>query len=157
MLQKPTYDACYYRQPELTKKSFDADGFFHTGDLFEVVDDTTIAFFDRKKDIIIRGGFNVSSAEVEDVVKKHPNVLDAAAVGVPDERLGERVGLYVVPKPGTTVTLEDIKKHMEESGVAVYKWPEVVVVVDEIPRNPVGKVLKSRLRKEIVERMKAVK
>jgi len=118
------------------------------------VDESSVAFFDRKKDIIIRGGFNVSSAEVEDIVKKHPNVMDAAAVGVPDERLGERVGLYVVPKPNTTITLDDVKKFMEENGVAIYKWPEIVVVVDEIPRNPVGKVLKSRLRKEIVERVK---
>ncbi|MBO8181047.1 MAG: acyl--CoA ligase [Archaeoglobus sp.] len=152
--RSPLTMPCYYRQPELTRKSFDAEGFFHTGDLFEIVDESSIAFFDRKKDIIIRGGFNVSSAEVEDIVKKHPNVMDAAAVGVPDERLGERVGLFVVPKPGTTITLDDIKKFMEENGVAIYKWPEAVVVVDEIPRNPVGKVLKSRLRKEIVERMR---
>ncbi|MGP3667730.1 MAG: class I adenylate-forming enzyme family protein [Candidatus Bathyarchaeota archaeon] len=145
---------CYYRQPELTRNSFDEDGFFHTGDLFQIIDEKTIAFFDRKKDIIIRGGFNVSSAEVEDIVKKHPNILDAAVVGIPDERLGERVGLYVVPKPGTSVTLEDIKKFMEESKVAIYKWPEVLFTVKEIPRNPVGKVMKELLRREIAEKFK---
>ena len=135
----------YYRQPELTKRAFDEDGFFHTGDLFQIIDERTIAFFDRKKDIIKRGGFPISSAEVEDIIKKHPKIMDAAVVGYPDERLGERVCAFVVPKPGESITLEEIKELMKESGVAFYKWPEKLVIVNQIPRNLLGKVQKLSL------------
>jgi len=86
----PGVIAGYYRQPELTKKAFDKDEFFCTGDLFQIVDERAIAFFDRKKDIIKRGGFTISSAEVEKVLKKRTKIMDAAVVGYPDERLGER-------------------------------------------------------------------
>jgi len=96
----PGVIAGYYRQPELTKKAFDKDEFFCTGDLFQIVDERAIAFFDRKKDIIKRGGFTISSAEVEKVLKKHTKIMDAAVVGYPDERLGERVCAFVIPRPG---------------------------------------------------------
>jgi len=149
----PGVIAGYYRQPELTKKAFDKDGFFCTGDLFQIADERTIAFFDRKKDIIKRGGFTISSAEVENVLKKHPKIMDAAVVGYPDERLGERVCAFVVPRPGESVTLDEIKEFMKESEVAIYKWPEMLVIVDQIPRNPVGKVQKALL-KEMLKKIK---
>lgn len=139
----------YYNQPELTKHAFDPDGFFHTGDLFMVVDSTKIAFFDRAKDIIIRGGFNISSAEIEDIIKKDGRVLDVAAIAVPDKRLGERVCVCVVSKDGSPLTLDDITGIMKENDVAKYKWPEKVMMVESIPRNPVGKAKKDILRKEL--------
>lgn len=139
----------YFNQPELTEHAFDQDGFFHTGDLFMVVDNSKIAFFDRAKDIIIRGGFNISSAEIEDIVKKDSRVADVAAISVPDERLGERVCVCIVPRSGEILTLDDVTGIMKENDVAKYKWPEIVRMVDSIPRNPVGKAKKDILRKEI--------
>ena len=139
----------YFNQPELTRNSFDGDGYFHTGDLFRIVDNERIAFFDRAKDIIIRGGFNISSAEIEDLIKKDPKILDVAAVAYPDERLGERVCVCIVPKEGATVTLDDVTAIMKNNDVAKYKWPERAEIVDSIPRNPVGKAKKDVLRKRI--------
>lgn len=139
----------YFNQPDLTEHAFDRDGFFHTGDLFSIVSEDRISFFDRAKDIIIRGGFNISSAEIEDIAKRDPRIADAAAVPVPDEKLGERVCLFVVAKPGNTVVLDDVKRIMKENDVAIYKWPEKVVEIDSIPRNPVGKALKEILRKTV--------
>jgi len=145
----PNVIAGYFRSPENTAKAFDADGFFNTGDLFQVKDNDCIGFFDRSKDIIIRGGFNISAQEVENLLLGHPVVLDAAAVAMPDETLGERLCVYVVPKPGETVTLESIKSFMTEKGIAVYKLPERLEIIDAIPRNPVGKIRKNILRDEI--------
>ena len=92
----------YFKRPDLTAKAFDKDGFFNTGDLFQIKDNDCVGFFDRTKDIIIRGGFNISAQEVENMVLGHPKVLDAAAVAMPDEILGERTCIYVVQKPGET-------------------------------------------------------
>lgn len=141
----PGVMAGYYNQPGLTAEAFDDDGYFHTGDLFQVEADDYISFFDRKKDVIVRGGFTISAKEVENIVLEHPNVADAAVVGEPDEDLGERVAAFVVPQPGENLSLEDITGHMGED-VAIYKRPERLEIVEEIPRNPVGKVRKTDLR-----------
>lgn len=139
----------YFKRIDLTEKSFDQEGFFYTGDLFVIKENNFIGFFERKKDIIIRGGFNISAQEVENIVLAHPKVADVAAVAVPDEVLGERTCVYVVPRENETVTLEDITSFMKEKGVAVYKMPERLEITDVIPRNPVGKILKSVLREKI--------
>lgn len=144
----------YFKRPDLTEKAFDEEGYFYTGDLFEIREDNFISFFDRKKDIIIRGGFNISAQEIENILLGHPNVIDVAAVAMPDEILGERVCVYVVPKQGVKMTLEDLTSYMKERGVAVYKLPERMEIIDEIPRNPVGKILKSRLREDIKKKLK---
>lgn len=146
----------YFKRPDLTEKSFDKDGFFNTGDLFQVKDGNCVGFFDRSKDIIIRGGFNVSAQEVENMVLGFPKVMDAAAVAMPDEILGERTCIYVVPKPGETITLEEIVAFMKEKGLAVYKIPERLEIIDAIPRNPVGKIMKKVLREDIKQKMKIV-
>jgi len=80
--------------------------------------------------------------------------MDAAVVGYPDERLGERVCAFVVPKPGESITLEEVKELMKGSGVAIYKWPEKLVIVDQIPRNPLGKVQKSLLKEILLRELK---
>ena len=91
---------------------------------------------------------------MEDVIKKYPKIMDAAVVGYPDERLGERVCAFVVPKPGESITLEEVKELMKGSGVAIYKWPEKLVIVDQIPRNPLGKVQKSLLKEILLRELK---
>lgn len=137
----------YFRRPELNDKAFDAQGYFYTGDLFKVQDACHLAFFDRKKDIVIRGGFNISAAEVENLAVAHDAVVDAAAVAIPDDTLGEKVCLCVVPAdPEAPPTLAAITGYMRNQGIADYKLPEALLVLDEIPRNPVGKILKRELR-----------
>lgn len=142
----------YFRQRELTEAAFDEGGYFRTGDLFRVEEDDFVSFFDRKKDVIIRGGYTISAKEVENIVLEHDAVQDAAAVGMPDPELGERVALYAVPAEGEELTLDEITSFMEEE-VAIYKHPERLETVDEIPRNPVGKVLKTELREDVEEKV----
>ncbi|PKN69085.1 MAG: 2,3-dihydroxybenzoate-AMP ligase [Deltaproteobacteria bacterium HGW-Deltaproteobacteria-12] len=143
----------YFKRPDITKKAFDDKGFFNTGDLFQIKDNDCIGFFDRTKDIIIRGGFNISAQEVENMLLGNPKVLDVAAIAIPDEDLGERVCVYVVPKPDEKIELEDIKSFMKEKGIAAYKIPERLEIINVIPRNPVGKILKKVLREDIKKKM----
>lgn len=139
----------YYNQPELNTDAFDEEGYFYTGDLFQIEEDGYLSFFDRKKDIIIRGGMNISAQEVENLVLENEKVEDAAAVAMPDPELGERTCIYVVPRDDVdNLTLEDTTEPLEGE-VAVYKLPERLEVIDEIPRNPVGKILKTELREDI--------
>jgi len=146
----PNVFAGYYRRPDLAKSTFTPDGFCRTGDFFIVRDAHHIGFFDRKKDIIIRGGYNVSAAEVENLVLTHPGVQEVAAVAVPDEIMGEKTCIYVVPKDkAQPPTLEDIVGHLKQIGVAAYKLPEHIEYLDTIPRNPVGKILKAQLRQRV--------
>ena len=127
---------------------FDDDGYFRTGDLFEWVDEppTLMRFVDRAKDIVIRGGMNISAAEVEGLLSAHPAVAECAAVGYPDAVLGERLGVFVVAAPDTNPTLDDLNEHLRGVGVASYKLPERIDIVEALPRNAVGKVTKPELR-----------
>lgn len=146
----PSLFAGYFKRPDLTEKAFTADGYFRTGDLFVIRDDAHVGFHDRKKDMVIRGGFNISSAEVENAVQAHPAVLDAAVIPQPDEVMGEQVCVCVVARePASPPTLDDITGFLRESGMSLYKLPEALRIVDAIPRNPVGKILKRRLRDEV--------
>jgi non-ribosomal peptide synthetase component E (peptide arylation enzyme) len=140
----------YFNAPERNEGLFTASGHVRTGDLFQIFDERHIGFVDRKKDIIIRGGFNVSAAEVETVAQGHPDVMDTAAVAIADEILGERVCLYVVPRdPAAAPSLQDIVEFMRGEGIAIYKLPERLELIDAIPRNPVGKILKRELRQRL--------
>jgi non-ribosomal peptide synthetase component E (peptide arylation enzyme) len=153
----PNVIPCYFKRPDITEKAFDSEGYFNTGDLFQIKEGDCVGFFDRTKDIIIRGGFNISAQEVENMLLGHPGITDVAAISMPDENLGERVCVYVVPGEGEKVTLEDVTSFMKEKGVAVYKLPERLEIVDAIPRNPVGKVLKKELREDIKKKLDPVK
>ncbi len=144
----------YFRRPDLSEKAFDDAGYFRTGDLFQIKGEHYIKFFDRAKDIIIRGGYNISAQEVENVLLAHPDIQDVAAVGMVDENLGERTCVYVVPKPDKSVDLKSVTEFMNQNGVAVYKLPERVEVVEAIPRNAVGKIIKTQLRQDIAEKLK---
>lgn len=138
----------YFNRPDLMERTFGEEGFLRTGDLFLVKENGYLSYFDRKIDIIIiRGGFNISSAEVENLVVGAPGVADCAAVGVPDEELGERVCLVIVPQDGSAPpTLAEILTYLRACGLAVYKLPELIEYREELPRSPVGKLLKRDIR-----------
>ena len=143
----------YFRNPEMTKNGFTEDGYFKTGDQFQIKENNLISFFERSKDIIIRGGYNISSQEVENYLLGHPHVQDAAVVSMPDEVMGEKMCAYVVPMEGQTVTLDDLTSLMDEKKIAKYKHPERLEIVDAIPRNSVGKIIKSTLRQDIRDKL----
>ena len=132
---------------------FEPDGFLKTGDILEIAGDELeyLHYVDRSKDMVVRGGMKISAAEIETLVSGHPQVADVAVVGYPDEVLGERACVIVVPRPGAPVTLAEIVDYLRGIGVATFKLPERLELRDELPRNPVGKVLKRELREELRE------
>jgi fatty-acyl-CoA synthase len=134
----------YWDQPEATAAALDG-GWFHTGDGGYLDDDGYLTISDRKKDVIITGGENVSSIEVEDALYSATGVAECAVIGVPDEKWGETIKAIVVRKPGSTVTAEDLIAHCK-SHAAGFKAPTSVDFVDEIPRTATGKVQKFKLR-----------
>jgi long-chain acyl-CoA synthetase len=134
----------YWRRPEATAEAI-VDGWFHSGDLACVDDDGYYVIVDRKKDLIIRGGYNVYPREIEEVLYEHPAVVEAAVVGMPDPALGEEVGAAVVLAPGRTETAESIQAYVK-SQVAAYKYPRRVWFLDTLPKGPTGKVLKREIR-----------
>jgi long-chain acyl-CoA synthetase len=134
----------YYNNPSETAKTIDADGWLHTGDIAVMDADGYIAIVDRKKDLIIAGGYNIVPREVEEVLFQHPAVLEAAVVGVPDPKRGETVKAVVVLKPGASVTVEEMRSFCKER-LAPYKVPALVEFSSELPKTQVGKVLRRQL------------
>ncbi len=136
-----------YLDSSLDGDAFDVDGFFRTGDLGHLDDDGYVAITGRVKDIIIRKGENISAKEVEDLLFTHPKIDDAAVIGVPDPKSGERACAVVVPTDAEEPpTLEELFGFLKDEGLMVQKIPEQLEVVDTLPRNPTGKVLKHELR-----------
>ncbi len=130
----------YYKDPEATAEAF-AGGWFHTGDLAWIDDEGFVFIVDRKKDLIIRGGYNVYPREVEEVLYTHPAVAEAAVVGVPNDRLGEEVAAYIELKAGAIVSEDELIAFVKER-VAAYKYPRTIEFRDELPKNATGKILK---------------
>ena len=130
---------------------FDEDGYLKTGDILEIAGDEQqyLHYVDRSKDMVVRGGMKISAAEVEGLIAGHPAVADVAVVAYPDDVLGERACAIVVPRPGETVSLAEIVAYLREIGIATFKLPERLEVRDELPRNPLGKILKRDLRAEL--------
>lgn len=147
----------YMDEPELTAKSFDKDGWYYGGDLCLMDSEGYIKVVGRKKDIIIRGGENISCREVEDLLYAHPDIEEAALVAMPDERLGEKACAYVVLNSSGTMSLKDMQNHLESHGVAKYKWPEKMMIVDKLPRTASGKVQKFILREEISKEVNQIR
>ncbi len=139
----------YYKRPDIP--TFDAEGWFDTGDLAYLDAEGYIRINGRTKDVLIRGGENVPVVEIENLLFKHPAIAAAALVGYPDKRLGERGCVYVVLKPGAQFGLGDLQAYMAQCQVAKQYWPERVEVINELPRTPSGKIQKFQLR----ERAKA--
>ena len=134
----------YWNRAEATEEAIDGDGWFRTGDMAKVDDDGYYFIVDRKKDMIIRGGYNVYPREIEEVLYEHPAVLEAAVVGVPHDQLGEEVGAAVALKEGQSVTAEELRDYVKEQ-LAAYKYPRSVWFVDELPKGPTGKILKREI------------
>ena len=133
----------YWQDPEATKDAI-VDGWFRTGDI-AVRSDDYLTIMDRAKDMVVTGGENVYPAEVEAIIYEHPDVADVAVIGVPDDRLGERVHAVVVSQPGAVVELETVMDFCR-SRLAGYKLPRSMELVKELPRNTTGKILKNALR-----------
>jgi long-chain acyl-CoA synthetase len=134
----------YWRRDDATAEAI-PDGWFRTGDLAKRDADGYYFIVDRRKDLIIRGGYNVYPREIEEVLYEHPAVAEAAVVGVPDASLGEEVGAAVVVKSGDTVTPQDLRDFVKGQ-VAAYKYPRHVWLVPALPKGPTGKVLKREIR-----------
>lgn len=146
-----TFDG-YYGAPDLTAAAFDEKGFFRTGDLFEIAPEAGGRFYrfvGRCKEIIIRGGQNISPAELDVLIEGHPKVREGACAAYPDERLGERVCAFVALKPGESLTLDELNAHLRTHDIATYKLPERLDVVDALPRNALNKVLRRELGRRV--------
>ncbi|MEF8047038.1 medium-chain fatty-acid--CoA ligase [Escherichia coli] len=144
----------YFDEPELTARALDEEGWYYSGDLCRMDEAGYIKITGRKKDIIVRGGENISSREVEDILLQHPKIHDACVVAMPDERLGERSCAYVVLKaPHHSLSLEEVVAFFSRKRVAKYKYPEHIVVIEKLPRTASGKIKKFLLRKDIMQRL----
>ena len=147
LVRGPNVVQGYWNKADATAETF-VDGWLHTGDLARIDEDGFLKIVDRKKDMINRGGENVYSIEVENALAGAPGVGEAAAVGVPDEMMGEKVGAVIVPAPGEKLDVEAIVSHCRRS-LADFKVPQYLALREEpLPRNPAGKVLKAQLREE---------
>ncbi|HAH4454081.1 TPA: medium-chain fatty-acid--CoA ligase [Escherichia coli] len=144
----------YFDEPELTARALDEEGWYYSGDLCRMDEAGYIKITGRKKDIIVRGGENISSREVEDILLQHPKIHDACMVAMSDERLGERSCAYVVLKaPHHSLSLEEVVAFFSRKRVAKYKYPEHIVVIEKLPRTTSGKIQKFLLRKDIMRRL----
>jgi long-chain acyl-CoA synthetase len=134
----------YWNRPDANKEAIDEDGWFRTGDMAKMDEDGYFFIVDRKKELIIRGGYNVYPREIEEVLYEHPAIQEAAVIGVEDESLGEEVGAAVVLKQGESLDADELKSYVKEQ-VAAYKYPRKVWFVDELPKGPTGKILKREI------------
>ena len=150
----PSHMLGYYHDPEQTQALFTPDGFSRSGDLGVMDDDGYVRVTGRLKDIIIRGGLNISARELEDLLSENPAVTSVAVVGMPDERLGERVCAYVVPAEGERPALEDLTGYLRGRNVATPKLPERLELVDQLPMTATGKVRKHVLRDDIARKLR---
>jgi acyl-CoA synthetase (AMP-forming)/AMP-acid ligase II len=145
----PTVFDGYFRAPQITAQSFTADGWFRTGDLFEITGDDDppryYRFIGRLKQIIVRGGVKIAPEELDAVLSQMPDVLEGAVAAYRDEIMGERICAVIVPKPGITPTLDGVRAHFARVGLALFKHPERLHVVEQLPRNSVGKVVRNDL------------
>ncbi len=153
LVRGPEVMLCYSREED-TRDAFDADGFFRTGDLGTLSQDGFITVTGRKKDLIIRGGENLSPKEVEDLLHAHPDVLEAAVVAMPHARLGETPCAYVVLKPGCGMDLAQMSSYLDSKRLARQKFPEQLFVVDAMPKTASGKILKHVLRARLADAAK---
>jgi long-chain acyl-CoA synthetase len=140
VIRGPNVMKGYWQRPEATAEAT-RDGWFHSGDLARVDEDGYFYIVDRKKDLIIRGGYNVYPREIEEVLYEHPAVAEAAVIGLPHPALGEEVGAAVALKPGTVISAEELRDYVKAQ-VAAYKYPRHVWIVDALPKGATGKIQK---------------
>jgi acyl-CoA synthetase len=149
-------DLCFgYTDDALNERAFDEDGWYHTGDVGVLDEDGYLTITDRKADVIIRGGENISALEVEEVLLAMPAVAEAVVVAAPDARLGERSAAVLRIRAGCEMpTLDEVRQHFKRDGIAIQKWPEELHEVDDYPRTASGKVQKFAVRQDIAARRK---
>ncbi|MBV8952789.1 MAG: AMP-binding protein, partial [Solirubrobacterales bacterium] len=135
----------YWGRPDATEEAI-RDGWFHSGDLARVDADGYFFIVDRKKDMILRGGYNVYPREIEEVLYEHPAVREAAVVGLPHEEYGEEVGAAIALKDGADASVEELREFVKRQ-VAAYKYPREVWFVGELPKGPTGKILKREIER----------
>jgi long-chain acyl-CoA synthetase len=140
VIKGPNVMKGYWRKDDATREAI-KDGWFHSGDMAKVDDEGYFFIVDRKKEMILRGGYNVYPREIEEVLYEHPAVAEVAVVGVPDDKMGEEVGAAIVLKKGEDVSADEIKAFVKDQ-VAGYKYPRRIWFVDELPKGPTGKILK---------------
>ncbi|MBB3047014.1 acyl-CoA synthetase (AMP-forming)/AMP-acid ligase II [Litorivivens lipolytica] len=139
----------YWHSAEANRELFDAEGYFRTGDLFEITgdNDAFYRFVGRRKDLIVRGGMKISPEEIDQLLTGHPDIQEVAVAPYPDEHLGQRVAAFVVSQKPLTV--DDLTAYLEQAGLARFKWPEQVIAIDTLPRNPLNKVLRHELARQL--------
>jgi len=150
----PTMSSGYYGDSEGSKKLFDRKGWMLTGDLGRIDEDGYLRLVGRVKDIIIRGGQNISAPEVEDAILAHPKVADVAVVAMPDPVFGEKACAYVVPRPEQDISFEELTAFLMGMNMAKYKLPERLEIVEALPLSAAEKVVKSELRADITEKLR---
>src|SRR3989442_7172506 len=143
----------YYGVPEYNARAFTRDGFYCSGDLMRRHPSGNYVVEGRKKDLINRGGEKISAEEIENLILSHPAVLNVACVPMPDPVLGERMCAFVIPKPGRTLTLQELTSFLTERGLAKFKLPEWLELTDDLPLSKFGKVAKNVLTKQVAEKM----
>jgi len=150
LLKGPQLTQGYYKKPEETADAI-RDGWFYTGDIGYMDDEGYLFIVDRKKDMIIAGGYNIYPRDIDEVLFEHPKILEGAAVGLPDPYRGETVKAFVVPRPGETVTEDEVISFCKEK-LAAYKVPRKVEFLEELPKSNIGKVLRRKLREMEIEK-----
>ena len=141
----------YYKKPEETQQAL-RDGWFLTGDIGKFDEDGYLTIVDRKKDMIIAGGYNIYPVELDDVLMGHPKILEACTIGIPHEYRGETVKAFIVPKPGETLTEEAVIAYCKEK-LAAYKVPKIIEFIDELPKSAVGKILRRKLKDQELDKL----
>lgn len=152
----PSHMLEYFRDPEATAELFTSAGYSRSGDLGFMDEDGYVRVTGRLKDIVIRGGLNISAREIEEYLLDHPAIANVAVVGMPDERLGEKVCAYVVPAAGATLTLDEVVAYLRERKVATPKLPERLEIVENFPMTATGKIQKHLLRDDIKRKIGAL-
>jgi long-chain acyl-CoA synthetase len=135
---------CYYKNPEETAKSLEPDGWLHTGDLGHMDADGFVFVTGRLKELIIKGGENIAPREIDEALLKHPALLEAAAVGVPDEAYGQEIVACVVTRPGYSCSVDELREYCR-GALGSYKTPKEFLFVDDLPKGPSGKVQRLKL------------
>ncbi|BBO84184.1 cyclohexanecarboxylate-CoA ligase [Desulfosarcina ovata subsp. sediminis] len=143
----------YFKRPDLNAKCFDADGWFYSGDLAKIDEKGNLVIEGRLKDIIIRGGQNISTKEIEDLLLAHPKIYNVVIVAMPDRKMGEKACAFIIPRDGQSVSLEDVTSFLKEKKLAMFKLPERVEVIDEFPMTPSGKVQRFVLRDQLAKQL----
>ena len=144
----------YWNRPAATGEVIDADGWFYSGDIARIDADGCFFIVDRKKELIIRGGYNVYPREIEEILYEHPAVREAAVIGIPHAVLGEEVGAAVALKRGAQATALELREFVK-ANIAAYKYPRQVWFVDELPKGPTGKILNRAIEPPVVAQPQA--